>query len=50
LFYPIAPLPEQCRIVARVDALCALTLKQRLSEALTIQNQMAGMVVEGVIG
>jgi hypothetical protein len=33
-------------IVAKVDALFAMcdTLKQRLSEARTIQNQMAGMV------
>jgi type I restriction enzyme S subunit len=44
----VPPLAEQHRIVARVDELFALcdTLKERINQAQTTQNQLAGTVVE----
>ncbi len=45
---PIAPLPEQHRIVAKVDELFAIcdALKERINQTQTTQNLLAGAVVE----
>ncbi len=49
--FPIAPLSEQHRIVSKVDELFALcdALKERLAQAQTIQNLLAGAVAEQVL-
>jgi type I restriction enzyme S subunit len=46
--FPLPPLPEQHRIVAKVDELMALcdTLKQRINDAQTTQVQLADAIVE----
>jgi type I restriction enzyme, S subunit len=51
-FFPLAPLAEQHRIVAKVDELMALCdqLKSRLSDAQTTQLHLADALVEQAIG
>ena len=51
LFFPIPPLNEQNRIVAKVDELMALcdTLKARLNDAQTTQVQLADVIVEQAV-
>ena len=48
IVFPIAPLAEQHRLVAKVDELMALcdTLKARLNNAQTTQVQLADVIVE----
>jgi len=49
--FPVPPLAEQHRIVAKVDELMALcdVLKVRLSEAQETQSDIAGTVVEQAV-
>jgi len=49
--FPLPPLPEQHRIVAKVDQLMALcdALKSRIQEAQTIQTQLADAIVEQAV-
>ena len=51
IVFPIAPLAEQHRIVAKVDELMTLcdTLKARLSEAQTTQIHLADAMVEQAV-
>jgi type I restriction enzyme, S subunit len=51
LFFPIPPLNEQHRIVAKVDELMSLcdTLKTRLKDAQTTQVQLADAIVEKAV-
>jgi len=51
LVFPLPPLAEQHRIVAKVDELMALcdTLKARLKEAQTTQIQLADAIVEQAV-
>ncbi|MEI6609077.1 MAG: restriction endonuclease subunit S [Deltaproteobacteria bacterium] len=51
LVFPIPPLAEQHRIVAKVDELMALcdSLKDRLNEAQTTQIQLADTIVEQAV-
>jgi type I restriction enzyme S subunit len=52
LIFPLPPLVEQHRIVAKVDELMALCdkLKDRLKEAQTTQIQLADAIVEQAVG
>jgi type I restriction enzyme, S subunit len=51
LLMPAVPLPEQQRIVAKVDELMALcdTLKARLNDAQTTQVQLADVIIEQAV-
>jgi type I restriction enzyme S subunit len=51
LLFPLPPLPEQHRIVAKVDEMMTLcdTLKERLHDAQTTQVQLADSIVEQAV-
>jgi len=51
LVFPIPPLSEQLRIVAKVDELMALcdALKERLNDSQTTQIQLADAIVEQAV-
>jgi type I restriction enzyme S subunit len=51
LLFPLPPLAEQHRIVAKVDELFALcdALKERIRDAQALQNQLAVAVVEKIL-
>jgi type I restriction enzyme S subunit len=52
LLFPLPPLAEQCRIVAKVDELMKICdkLKALIKEAQTTQIQLADAIVEQAVG